>query len=205
MGRLRTHALRISLLAAALLGIGAHGSAQELHVSPATPSGQYFWSETEKRFGLGIEAPADSPTAEEPAVVSALSPRCVLVQCVKISGGPEAPPTKLFAAPVTLWTAAGLLVGIADGALGPIRDGIHGFHFTDEGFFQYTTYGGGSDKASHFVISANATDLLYDAYRLNRLTPDQAFWLSFVTVTLGGAFVEVGDGLTPYGFSAQDL
>ncbi len=136
---------------------------------------------------------------------SAEAKRCVLVQCVTGVAGPEERPPRLFTTPVTLWTGAALLGGIVDGIQGPIADGVHPFHLTDEGFFQYTTYGGGSDKASHFVVSANVTNLLYDAYRLNRLTPDQAMWLSFATSTIAGTFVEIGDGLTPYGFSLQDL
>jgi hypothetical protein len=130
----------------------------------------------------------------------------VLIQCVRLADqAASPPPSRLFTLPVTLWTSAGLLVGSIDGMQGTINDGVGDFHFTNEGFFGYTTYGGGADKSSHFVMSANAADLLYDAYRLNRLTPDQAFWLSFVTSTISGVFVEIGDGLTPYGFSAQDL
>jgi hypothetical protein len=127
--------------------------------------------------------------------------RCVLIQCETL---PIAPASKVFSMPVTLWTIAGVLVGIADGIEGPIHYGVHPFHFTDESYFQYWTYGGGSDKVSHFVISATAAGLLYDAYRLNGLSDAQAFGLSFATSVVGGALVEVGDGLTPYGFSAQD-
>jgi hypothetical protein len=149
-----------------------------------------------------LDALRFQPTDSAPSAVR----RCVLIQCVRLSDqAASPPPSKLFTLPVTLWTTAGLLVGIVDGIQGPINDGVGAFHFTDEGFFGYTTYGGGADKSSHFVISANGTDLLYDAYRLNRLTPDQAFWLSFATGTMAGVFVEIGDGLTPYGFSAQDL
>jgi hypothetical protein len=232
-GVLARRAWRGMLVAAALLSAGVRMNAQEFRLFPASASGpRYFstfdvgaagfrivdledsspWSPAEgSGFGLRTETPppADAPDAaagDEPAsATSAPVQRCVIIQCVKLTGEPEAPPAKLFTTPVILWTVAGLLVGFADGIDGPIRDGFHSFRFTNEGFFQYGTYGGGSDKASHFVISTIGVDTLYDAYRLNRLTPDEAFWLSWATVTLAGAFVEIGDGLTPYGFSAQDL
>ena len=224
MGRSQTHAAM--LLGAALLAIGIPARAQELHIFPAAPSQpRYFssfdaggagglriadlersypWNASEANdFSLGTETPAAAPEAE-PAGSPPIR-RCVLVQCVTISGQPEPPPKKLFTTPVTLWTVAGLVAGIANGSASVAKYGVQTFHFTDEKFFQYDTYGGGSDKVSHFIVSANSVDLLYDAYRLNRLTPDQAFWLSWATVTLSGIFVEVGDGLSPYGFSAQDV
>ncbi|MGE5413711.1 MAG: DUF2279 domain-containing protein [Syntrophomonadaceae bacterium] len=126
---------------------------------------------------------------------------CVLLQCRSL---PVAPAKKVFDTAAILWTSAGLLIGIIDGMEGPIHYGVHPFHFTDESYFQSWTYGGGSDKVSHFVISADTAGLLYDAYRLNGLSDDQSFALSFGTAAVGGAFVEIGDGLTPYGFSAQD-
>jgi hypothetical protein len=207
---------------------GAEARAQELRLFPASGAGpryasffdpggaagfrivpvecSYPWSDTEKSgIGLGIDTPTDASSSEGLTTASVPSQRCVLVQCVRMPGDQEALPERLFTTPVTLWMAAGLLGGASIGALGPIHYGIHGFRFTDEGFFQTWTYGGGADKASHFVASASSTSLLYDAYRLNRLTPDQAFFLSVAAVTVAGALVEVGDGLTPYGFSAQDL
>ena len=174
----------------------AEATGQELHLFPA--------SGASSRSSAFLDSAPDIP-APLPAEAASPTRRCVLIQCVTIGGQPEAAPPSLFSTPVTLWTGAALLSGAIVGALGPIDYGIHKFSFTDERFFQYTTYGGGSDKASHFVVSATVTDLLYDAYRLNRLSPDQAFWLSAATMTIAGAFVEVGDGLTPYGFSAQDL
>ena len=156
-------------------------------------------------------APAPSDAAATDATVAAEVPgdapheptkRCVLFDCVRL---PIAPATKLFSTPVKIWTGAGLLGGFADGIEGPANYGFHPFHFTDEGYFQTWTYGGGADKASHFVISATLAGILFDAYRLHGVSPDQAFGLSLITTVVAGALVEVGDGLTPYGFSAQDL
>jgi hypothetical protein len=166
-------------------------------------------------FALGIEGPAgigSDASQGEPASFESLDlpeavptrppqKRCVLFQCETL---PIAPAKKLFTTGVTLWTIAGVLGGIADGIEGPLHYKTHPFTFTDESYFQYWTYGGGSDKASHFVISANAAGLLYDAYRLNGLSEAQSFGLALGTSVVAGAMVEIGDGLTPYGFSAQD-
>jgi Predicted periplasmic lipoprotein (DUF2279) len=198
------------LLVYALLhfGLAAGASGQQFHLlraaDPATV-GDFDkmspWNEpADRALSLDLERAVEA----DPATTSdAPAPqRCVLIQCRKL---PIEPSTKLFNEGSSLWTAAGVLVGIIDGMMGPIDYGIHSFSFTDERYFQYTTYGGGSDKASHAVISANVASLLYDAYRLNGLAEDQAFALSLGTTILAGTMVEIGDGLTPYGFSAQDL
>lgn len=149
------------------------------------------------------DAPADPAlAADAPAAVPPeAARRCVLFDCVRL---PIAPAPKIFTTGVTIWTVAGLLGGIADGIEGPINYGVHPFSFTDEGYFARWTYGGGSDKASHFVVSTQVAGLAYDAYRLNGLSEDQSFGLALATSVVAGTFVEIGDGLTPYGFSAQD-
>jgi hypothetical protein len=211
-----------------LFATATSGFAQDWHLFPASPARFPEGSSSvatanlaspsdrveSAGFDLGIKGPsveridadpADFPS-EDPsafAPVPAAPPlrRCVLFQCRTL---PIEPASKLFTTGVTLWTSAGVLGGIADGIQGPISDGVHPFSFTDESYFQYWTYGGGSDKASHFVVSANAAGLLYDAYRLNGLSEAQSFGLALGTSAIAGALVEVGDGLTPYGFSAQD-
>lgn len=207
--------------AALAFAVAAATGAQELHLfppaslanvpaaatadAPAPPLDSLGELEPWDRAGDGLTLGAGSLGGgpESPAgTISKPDRRCVLFQCADL---PIQPAQKLFNTGSTLWTAAGVFVGIIDGMEGPITYGVHGFRFTDEGFFQYSTYGGGSDKASHCVISANTSGLLYDAYRLNGLTEDQSFALSFATTVVAGVLVEVGDGLTPYGFSAQDL
>jgi hypothetical protein len=156
----------------------------------------------ESGFRLGLEPERDPLDSAATAPTFPPPRHCVLFQCETL---PIRPAEELFTRGATLWTAAGVLIGIIDGIQGPINDGVQSFHFTDEGFFQYWTYGGGSDKASHCVISASVAGLLYDAYRLNGLTENQSFALALGTTIVAGTLVEVGDGLTPYGFSAQDL
>ena len=197
------HCRRVRAFAAAavLLAARASGQDQETRLFGGEPP------ET-RTFRLGLEPAAGGGDAGCPDDDAAAAPapaapvrRCVLFQCETV---PIAPAPKLFTTAVTIWTAAGILGGIADGIEGPIHYGFHPFSFTDESYFQRWTYGGGSDKASHFVVSTHVAGLLYDAYRLNGLSEDQSFGLALATSVVAGALVEVGDGLTPYGFSAQD-
>jgi hypothetical protein len=221
--RLADMGLRTAAIGLLLLSAGAGARAQQLHLFADPESGLFQEGRPESVAVVPLagspEAPpfgnlsaaalargvATGPEATGPLDWS-LTPspdrRCVLLQCEAL---PIRPAPKLFSTGTTLWTTAGLLVGIIDGMQGPINDGVHAFHFTDEGFFQYWTYGGGSDKASHAIISANVAGLLYDAYRINGLTEDQSFTLALGTTIVAGTLVEIGDGLTRYGFSAQDL
>ena len=155
-------------------------------------------------LGAAPEEPAIAGTDTRGADDAGIAPprRCVLIQCVSL---PVSPAPDIFNRGAALWTATELLVGAVIAAQGPINDGAHGFRFVDEKFFQYDAYGGGSDKASHFVVSATVADLLSDAYAINGLSENQAFSLSLGVTLLTGVFVEIGDGVTPYGGSAQDL
>ena len=207
-----------------VLAAGARSRGQELHLFPTSAPGPLFRASAEAietshpieppfellpgRIGsseLAAESETESDLGltavpEEPAEAPRTR-RCVLFQCETL---PIAPAPKLFTTGVTIWTVVGLLGGIADGIEGPIHYGFHPFTFTDESYFQRWTYGGGSDKVSHFVVSTHVAGLAYDAYRLNGLSEDQSFGLAFATSVVAGAFVEIGDGLSPYGFSAQD-
>lgn len=189
---------RLLVLGAAVLLARTAVGAQEFRLFPEGSSPAPYFEGASNQGGGGDE-PASSDAGE-----AATPPqrRCVLFQCRAL---PIAPADKVFTTGTSLWTAAGLLGGFVDGIQGPAQYGFQDFHFTDEGYFESWTYGGGADKASHFVISATVAGLLYDAYALNGLTPDQAFALSLATMVVSGALVEIGDGLTPYGFSAQDL
>jgi len=176
-------------------------SAQDFHLFDPGPAD----SAVDDLQRAGVPSGFGSPNAGSPTTPPADLPlprRCVVIQCETL---PIAPAPGLFTTGTTLWTGTGLFLGALVGSLGPIDYGLHDFRFTDEGFFGYETYGGGSDKASHAVISATISGVLYDAYRLNGLTENQSLALSFATALGAGAMVEIGDGLTPYGFSAQDL
>ena len=114
-------------------------------------------------------------------------------------------PKKFWNTTTTLWTAAALLGGVGQGIGAPIKYGTNSWHFIDEKYFQYDTYAGGADKASHFIVSSGVSRLLYDVYIQNGQPVDKSFWIAFATTLTAGIFVETGDAVTVYGWSWQDL
>jgi Predicted periplasmic lipoprotein (DUF2279) len=152
----------------------------------------YPWSGGESlELGVVEQDPQETPKpAEAPPAPETVSPP---------------PPKKLFDTTTTLWTAAALLGGVGQAIGAPIKYGTNPWHFTDEKYFQYDTYAGGADKASHFIVSSGVSRLLYDIYIQDGHTVDQSFWLAFATTLTAGIFVETGDAVTVYGFSWQDL
>lgn len=83
--------------------------------------------------------------------------------------------------------------------------GFNSFRVGDEGWFGPDTYGGGSDKASHFIVCASIGRELTWVYDRQGHTEAQSTALAFGMSALSGLIVEVADGFTPYGFSWQDL
>ena len=206
---------RLAFFAAALLAAGAALPAEELSLFPERaprpryalpPSAgadalrlvdleqSYPWSGSGSLdLGLTVEDPQEAPKPSEgepaPAPETVSPP----------------PPKKFWDTTTTVWTAAALAGGIGQGIGAPIHYGTNAWHFTDEKYFQYDTYAGGADKASHFTVSSGVSRLLYDVYIHDGKTVDQAFWLAFATTLTAGIFVETGDAITVYGWSWQDL
>jgi uncharacterized protein YfiM (DUF2279 family) len=118
---------------------------------------------------------------------------------------PPPPPKKLFTTGTTLWTAGALLGGVLQGIGAPLQYGLNDWKFTDEKWFQYDTYAGGADKASHFIVSSGVSRLLFDVYQIQGHTVDQSFNLALAATVMAGIFVETGDAITVYGWSWQDL
>jgi len=118
---------------------------------------------------------------------------------------PLAPPKKLFTTPTTLVTGGALVGGFLQGLGAPLQYGWKSFHTTNEGWFGRDTYVGGADKVSHFVISSGVSRALYETYVHQGHTVDQSFDLALATAFMAGAFVEIMDGVSVYGFSFQDL
>ena len=117
----------------------------------------------------------------------------------------KAPAPKLFTTSTTILTAAALVGGFMQGLGAPLQYGWKSFHTTDEGWFARTTYVGGADKISHFIISSGVSRALFEAYIAQGHTVDQSFNLALGTAFMAGAFVEIMDGVSVYGFSFQDL
>ncbi|MDH4468228.1 MAG: DUF2279 domain-containing protein [Bacteriovoracaceae bacterium] len=82
---------------------------------------------------------------------------------------------------------------------------VNGFRMRDEGWFGRNTYAGGADKFahmySHFVINRAS----YDFYRSNGLSHESALKNSFILASTVGLLIEVGDGISHYGFAVNDL
>ena len=104
---------------------------------------------------------------------------------------------------LALLILAGVTVGGACQALseGPDRP----FHVTWEGFFGADTYVGGSDKASHFVDFSLVSRELAILFVIMGYLPDRSRLTGFGLAVLAGLMIELGDGLSWYGFSPEDL
>jgi len=115
------------------------------------------------------------------------------------------PPKKFWNTTTTIWTGLALLGGVGQGIGAPIKYGTNSWHFTNEGWFGYTTYAGGADKVSHFIVSSGVSRLLYDVYTQNGQPENQSFAVALAVSLTAGIFVETGDAITVYGWSWQDL
>ena len=82
---------------------------------------------------------------------------------------------------------------------------VNGFNFRDEGWFNKNTYAGGTDKVahmySHYLINRGS----YALYRNSGLSHRDALKQSFYLATTIGVLIEVGDGISHYGFAINDL
>lgn len=79
------------------------------------------------------------------------------------------------------------------------------FQFRNEGWFQKNTYAGGADKFahaySHFVVTR-----AYDSYfQYIGHSPKEANYYAMFSGALVGLFIEIGDGMSHYGFAFNDL
>ncbi len=214
--RLRRSAL---LLAAALVAV-PRARAEELRLFPDPPAGPrdaagfqrvvepelhivdvehaYPWNAGRPDPGMELAALAES-FAFQDAPPPAGDPQELPPPSVKV------PPPKLFTTSTTLVTAGTLVGGFLQGLGAPLQYGWVSFHTTDEGWFGRDTYVGGSDKVSHFIISSGVSRAIYEAYVAQGHTVDQSFNLALATAFMAGAFVEIMDGVSVYGFSFQDL
>lgn len=82
---------------------------------------------------------------------------------------------------------------------------VSGFRMRDEGWFSSKTYAGGADKMAHMYSHFLINRLSYDLYRSNGLSHQSALKHSFILATTVGLLIEVGDGISHYGFAVNDL
>ncbi len=77
------------------------------------------------------------------------------------------------------------------------------FHFVREGWFN--DYSLGIDKVGHTYTSYFYFHTFRNLMLWGGFQPSTAFWWAAGTTTLFAVSVEIGDGLSPYGFSFEDL
>lgn len=82
---------------------------------------------------------------------------------------------------------------------------VNGFNFRDEGWFNKNTYAGGTDKLAHMYSHYLINRSSYYLYRNSGLTHDEALRNSFILATSVGVLIEIGDGISHYGFAVNDL
>lgn len=82
---------------------------------------------------------------------------------------------------------------------------VNGFTFRDEGWFGKNTYAGGTDKLAHMYSHYLINRSSYYMYRNSGLTHKEALKNSFILATSVGVLIEIGDGISHYGFAVNDL
>ncbi len=211
---------RATWLSAAILAASVGARAEELRLFPDTaaaprdPAAEPEAVEPRLRL-LDVEHayPWNAGRTDPGVELAALADTYAFRDAADGAGGSQEPPPpsvktpapKLFTTSTTILTAAALVGGFMQGLGAPLQYGWKSFHTTDEGWFSRTTYVGGADKISHFIISSGVSRALFEAYIAQGHTVDQSFNLALGTAFMAGAFVEIMDGVSVYGFSFQDL
>lgn len=208
------HLLFLSLASAA-------AGAERLELFPdSVPPSEYFRGDAAvtRELTAGIARP-DEPIAgiaelEEPEPVTQIPARvpfwemhnpAVASEAMRPPPPPGTPPKDFWDTKTVLTTSGALVIGTFYAASGLWEFEHLDFHFKGDGWFGPNTYAGGADKVSHFTLSATISRelaLLYDMYGK---TQAQSIAMAFGITAFTGFMVEIGDGLSPYGFSWQDL
>jgi hypothetical protein len=157
---------------------------------------------------LGFDRPAEA-FAPSPGFRLDAAPGQALPASPAQAAAAEAAPRPVpeFWDAKTTAITAGVLIGAP--VVGYFRwwraDSHSSFAFASERWFQYDTYAGGADKASHIFLGYFGTQILQGAYRSAGKTPVESRALALGVVALTGALIEVGDGYSQYGFAWEDI
>lgn len=82
-------------------------------------------------------------------------------------------------------------------------DSLRPFHFKNDQF--WNNYSLGLDKFGHFYISYLTFTTINEAMRWAEFTPRQRLLTATIVPAFWALSIEVGDALSPYGFSTEDL
>lgn len=105
---------------------------------------------------------------------------------------------------VATGAVGGILVGSLIGSYNDWwKDSAEPFHFVDDGLFN--NYSLGIDKVGHAYTSYFYFHSFRNVMLWGGFDAPTAFWLAAGTSALFALSIEIGDGLSPYGFSLYDL
>jgi len=177
-----------SWLAACALAIAAPVAAdQAFRLFSESEEASSVSGGADERFELGLSFPALAGSA-----------------LPIVTPPPPLPPKKQKTRMILV--SAGVLAGSAVSTLtGGWEHGFQRLHFTQEHWFGRTTYAGGADKVSHLVFYDGLSRELAVAYRRMGYSENESYALAFGVSVAGGLIVEIGDGLTVFGFSYEDF
>ena len=82
-------------------------------------------------------------------------------------------------------------------------DSLQTFHIKGDAF--WNNYSLGMDKFGHFYISYLTFTAVNEAMRWAGFTPKQRLLTATILPAFWALSIEIGDGLSPYGFSIPDL
>jgi hypothetical protein len=82
-------------------------------------------------------------------------------------------------------------------------DSLRPLHFQNDQF--WNNYSLGMDKFGHFYISYLTFTAINEAMRWAEFTPRQRLLTATILPAFWALSIEIGDGLSPYGFSTEDL
>jgi Predicted periplasmic lipoprotein (DUF2279) len=151
-------------------------------------------------FDLDFTRPPEAGPDALPFDAVAWLPRSPTTRPITFEPAVSRAPNRTAMMLVTL----GVFAGSAVDSLG-VGHERESFHFGNEGWFGTDTYAGGADKASHFVFYNGLSRGLGVAYRDMGYAKDRAITMAFATSVVAGLIVEIGDGLTVFGFAWEDL
>ena len=220
-GRIRWRYGRAFAAGLAVLCVATSASAADrLELFPASEAPErYFRDDAPAReLSLGLvppEVPVESEAQAEPVPPAGVPPvkvpfwemhnPAVASEAFRPLPPPGTPPKPLWDTPTIVTTTGALAIGTFYAASGLWEFEHLDFHFQGDGWFGPDTYAGGADKVSHFTLSATVSRELALTYDYLGKTRAQSVALAFGITAFTGFMVEIGDGLSPYGFSWQDL
>jgi hypothetical protein len=202
----------MTVLAVAAFGLPCPASAAGYRLFQSTAVLAYPAAEPPpEQFGLGDSCAASLSPGRAADGGFELGLRFPAVPTMNLAEAVQAhgPSSSLALAPREprrLLIGAAFVGAVAGSAWNSFGDGpSRSFHFTNEGFFDPSTYAGGGDKASHIVDYNAVARLMTGLYEVLDMPTDQARGWGAGTSFLAGLATEIGDGTTRYGFSYEDL